>query len=159
MGAYRFPFSLSNRAFLIMRSPQSSMPADWQSTRSRGSENRDRVPFLVQDRHVPEGRSPSSRKAILPTVHCAAGSEGEPNFGVTPLAAPKAASFSVSRYSRTARLAVSRLRSLFQSFLGSSGTCWPSAMCHPVHRQRRDMVYQIARAYDPGGTTVLVDQR
>jgi len=38
-------------------------------------------------------------------VHCAAGSDGETNFGFTSLAAPKAASSGVARYSRTARLA------------------------------------------------------
>src|SRR4029453_14318253 len=43
-------------------------------------------------------------------VHCAAGSDGETNFGVTSLAAPKAASSSVARYSLTARLAVSGSR-------------------------------------------------
>jgi hypothetical protein len=32
-------------------------------------------------------------------VHCAAGSEGETNFGWTSVAAPNAASFSVARYS------------------------------------------------------------
>lgn len=40
-------------------------------------------------------------------VHCAAGSDGETNFGSTPVAAPQAASSSVSRYSRIDREAVS----------------------------------------------------
>jgi len=51
-------------------------------------------------------------------VHCAAGSDGETNFGVTSLAAPKAASSSVARYSFTARLAASGSRVLSQSLPG-----------------------------------------
>jgi len=48
----------------------------------------------------------------------AAGSDGETNFGVTSLAAPKAASSSVARYSFTARLAPLAARSLFHSAPG-----------------------------------------
>jgi hypothetical protein len=50
-------------------------------------------------------------------VHCAAGSDGEMNFGVTSLAAPKAASSRVVRYSFT-RVAVLRSRSLSHSLPG-----------------------------------------
>src|SRR5262249_48751392 len=45
----------------------------------------------------------------------AAGSGGETNFGLTSLAAPKAASARVARYSFTARLAVCGSRFLSQS--------------------------------------------
>src|SRR5262245_9255970 len=48
-------------------------------------------------------------------VHCAAGSDGETNFGMTSLAAPKAASSRVARYSFTARLASSTLLVPFPS--------------------------------------------
>src|SRR3974390_1312791 len=48
-------------------------------------------------------------------VHCAAGSDGETNFGVTSLAAPKAASSRVARYSCMARLAVSGSHVFFHS--------------------------------------------
>ena len=48
----------------------------------------------------------------LAPVHCAAGSAGETNFGVTFVAVPKAASSRVARYSRVARLAVSGSMSL-----------------------------------------------
>src|SRR6476659_5047764 len=48
-------------------------------------------------------------------VHWAAGSDGETNFGVTLVAAPKAASSRVAIYSFTARLAVSGSRSLIHS--------------------------------------------
>src|SRR5258707_3760331 len=48
-------------------------------------------------------------------VHWAAGSDGETNFGVTLVAAPKAASTRVAIYSFTARLAVSGSRSLIHS--------------------------------------------
>ena len=41
--------------------------------------------------------------ALVAPVHCAAGSDREVNFGSTGLAAPKAASSSTARYSRTAR--------------------------------------------------------
>src|SRR5215510_15452994 len=51
-------------------------------------------------------------------VHCAAGSDGEMNFGVTSLAAPKAVSSRVARYSFTARLAVLRSRSVSHSLPG-----------------------------------------
>jgi len=52
--------------------------------------------------------SPKAKKAALfiAPVHCAAGSEGETNFGMTSVAAPKAASSSVARYPFTAWLAV-----------------------------------------------------
>src|SRR3972149_5709890 len=48
-------------------------------------------------------------------VHCAAGSDGEMNFGTTSVAAPKAASSSVARYSFTAWFAVAGSRSLLHS--------------------------------------------
>src|ERR1700694_5866392 len=48
-------------------------------------------------------------------VHCAAGSDGETNFGVTSLAAPKAASSRVARYSCMARLAALGSHVLFHS--------------------------------------------
>src|SRR5580704_6233833 len=51
-------------------------------------------------------------------VHCAAGSDGETNFGVTSLAAPNAASSRVVRYSLTARLAVSPACVFFHSVPG-----------------------------------------
>src|SRR5215831_2823076 len=54
---------------------------------------------------VGEKRRSSHRAGPL-----AAGSDGDTNFGVTSLAAPKAASSRVARYSFTARLAVSRSR-------------------------------------------------
>ena len=42
-------------------------------------------------------------------VHCAAGSDGEMNFGLTSLAALKAASSRVARYSLTVRLAATSM--------------------------------------------------
>src|ERR1700690_1270412 len=48
-------------------------------------------------------------------VHCAAGSDGETNFGVTSLAAPNAASSRVARYSFVARLACCASSFLFHS--------------------------------------------
>ena len=42
-------------------------------------------------------------------VHCAAGSDGETNFGMTSLAAPHAVSSRVARYSFTARLRPRRI--------------------------------------------------
>src|SRR6185437_13861029 len=51
-------------------------------------------------------------------VHCAAGSDGETNFGVTLLAAPNAASSRVARYSLVARLAVSATHVLLHSVPG-----------------------------------------
>src|ERR1700683_5674891 len=49
-------------------------------------------------------------------VHCAAGSDGETNFGTTSLAAPHAVSSRVARYSFTARLDLAGSRSLRQSW-------------------------------------------
>jgi hypothetical protein len=51
-------------------------------------------------------------------VHCAAGSDGEMNFGVTSLAAPNAASSSVATYSLVARLAACVSSSLFHCVPG-----------------------------------------
>ena len=60
-------------------------------------------------------------------VHCAAGSDGDTNFGVTSLAAPKAASSSVARYSLTARLAASGFRSVLHSLPGTERCLLASA--------------------------------
>src|SRR5262249_37068040 len=46
-------------------------------------------------------------------VHCAAGSDGDTNFGVTSLAAPNAASSSLARYSLVARSTACASSSLF----------------------------------------------
>src|SRR4029077_12086745 len=51
-------------------------------------------------------------------VHCAAGSDGDTNFGVTLLAAPNAASSSVARYSFAARLTSCESSSLLHSAPG-----------------------------------------
>src|SRR6185503_19320537 len=51
-------------------------------------------------------------------VHCAAGSDGEINFGVTLLAAPNAALSRDARYSLIARLAVSGALVFFHSLPG-----------------------------------------
>src|SRR5262249_31833362 len=70
--------------------------------------------------HIDEivvGVGEKGRPAHRP-VHCAAGSDGEMNFGGTSLAAPKAASSRVARYSFTARLASLTARSLFHSAPG-----------------------------------------
>src|SRR5258706_15629713 len=62
------------------------------------------------------------------------------NFGVTLVAAPKAASSRVAIYSFTARLAVSASRSLIHSEPGSTAACWrpPRSGSHrpqtPYHR-------------------------
>jgi hypothetical protein len=48
-------------------------------------------------------------------VNCAAGPEGEANFGWTSVAAPKPASLSLARYCLTARLAAAGSTSLFHS--------------------------------------------
>src|SRR5436309_11935086 len=48
-------------------------------------------------------------------VHWAAGSDGETNFGMTSLAAPRAVSSRVAKYSFTARLDLAGSRSLRQS--------------------------------------------
>src|SRR5262249_16945143 len=51
-------------------------------------------------------------------VHWAAGSDGETSFGLTSLAAPKAASSRLARYSLTARLVTLAAHSLFHSAPG-----------------------------------------
>src|SRR4029453_5984075 len=68
-----------------------------------------------------EGRSPHRAR------HCAAGSDGETNFGVTSLAAPKAASSSVARYSFMARLAVPGVHVFFHSEPGTDRCVLASA--------------------------------
>ena len=69
-------------------------------------------------------------------VHCAAGSDGETNFGVTSLAAPNAASLRVARNSFTARLAVCGSRSLFP-LLPVIERCWPSLLSRRVLGAKR----------------------
>ena len=63
-------------------------------------------------------------------VHCAAGSDAEMNFGVTSLAALKAASSSVARYSRTARHASGPSLSALHASPGVEGCLLAS-----VHRE------------------------
>src|SRR5580704_18137185 len=60
-------------------------------------------------------------------VHWAARSDREMNFGVTGDAAPKAASSSVARYSRTARQTLSLTSSGFHSSLGTERCLFASA--------------------------------
>src|SRR6516162_4984087 len=61
-------------------------------------------------------------------VHCAAGSDGETNFGVTSLAAPNAASSSLARYSLVARLTAGASSSLLHRFPGIDRCLLASAM-------------------------------
>src|SRR6476661_6997333 len=86
-------------------------------------------------------------------VHWAAGSDGETNFGVTSLAAPKAALSRVARYSFTARLAVPGSRVFCHSKLGiercllASATIRLASTANPSHRlaQPQYMPQQHAR--------------
>jgi hypothetical protein len=80
--------------------------------------------------------------------HCAAGSDGETNFGMLSLAAPNAASSSVARYSCAARHAFGPMPAAFHSLLGSercllasaamrlASTAKPSPPIKPSCRQR-----------------------
>src|SRR3974377_1484628 len=83
-------------------------------------------------------------------VHCAAGSDGETNFGVTSLAAPKAASSRVARYSLTARLAVSGSAGFFPFPPGPEDCALTEALVAGARERRmiRDLVLD-AQAAEP----------
>src|SRR3954467_2265077 len=111
-GIARKPFRLETEA-LLCSIDHCPGRADLSLANGAGCLNVNNDPELHVD-EVVVGVSKSAGPLCAP-VHCAAGSDGETNFGTTSLAAPHAPSSRVARYSFTARLDLAGSRSLCQS--------------------------------------------
>ena len=84
-------------------------------------------------------------------VHCAAGSDFETNFGLTSLAAPQAASSSVSRYSLTER----RVAAIASQ--STSSDAFRGALLVRVRLDQAGVGREALAADQPWGSVGLVD--